>query len=255
MAAVAHASLSPTIHDPSSTAREARKDPFHSHPRPLVSSVEHANYRQQHSSQSSVGSVTKSPKSGGIFAFAAAAFSSIGEQKIRPRQSLTRLSVRSDPQPSSPEHSVVDRSPRHRSSNPSSKPSSALPSTSDTTRESQSPPLRDPPSRPYSQTDPHGTPPIQIPRVDNKMHQTSSRLLRMTDDDRPFTKVRTLPRPPRTFVGRLPVWTAGNGTNWFGVGPSRRRRSLDLRSVARTSRICSRPSSSAYYRCRPTGSA
>jgi hypothetical protein len=28
---------------------------------------------------------------------------------------------------------------------------------------------------------------------ENKMHQTSSRLLRMTDDDRPFTKVGRRP--------------------------------------------------------------
>lgn len=45
-----------------------------------------------------------------------------------------------------------------------------------------------PPSQPYSETDPNRPLPVRVGRVDNKMHQTSSRLLRMTDDDRPFTK-------------------------------------------------------------------
>lgn len=44
-------------------------------------------------------------------------------------------------------------------------------------------------SQPYSETDSSQPPPLILPKLDNKMHQTSSRLLRMTDDDRPFTKV------------------------------------------------------------------
>jgi hypothetical protein len=48
--------------------------------------------------------------------------------------------------------------------------------------------LGDPPSQPYSETDPSLPEPTHLPRFDNKMHQTSSRLLRMTDDDRPYTK-------------------------------------------------------------------
>jgi hypothetical protein len=47
----------------------------------------------------------------------------------------------------------------------------------------------DPPSQRYSETDPNTLPPLKLPSTDSKMHQTSSRLLRMTDDDRPFTKV------------------------------------------------------------------
>ncbi|KAF4126535.1 hypothetical protein GMORB2_0271, partial [Geosmithia morbida] len=45
-------------------------------------------------------------------------------------------------------------------------------------------------SKPYSETDPNTPPPIKVRPGDisGKMHQTSSRLLRMTDDDRPFTK-------------------------------------------------------------------
>jgi hypothetical protein len=50
----------------------------------------------------------------------------------------------------------------------------------------------DPPSQAYSNTATDTPAPIQLPRSDhsNKMHQTSSRLLRMTSDDRPFTRVR-----------------------------------------------------------------
>jgi GTPase-activating protein SST2 len=50
----------------------------------------------------------------------------------------------------------------------------------------------DPPSQAYSNTATDTPAPIKLPRSDNtnKMHQTSSRLLRMTSDDRPFTRVR-----------------------------------------------------------------
>lgn len=49
----------------------------------------------------------------------------------------------------------------------------------------------DPPSQAYSDTAANTTPPVlQAPLGHyNKMHQTSSRLLRMTTDDRPFTRV------------------------------------------------------------------
>jgi hypothetical protein len=48
---------------------------------------------------------------------------------------------------------------------------------------------QNPPSRPYSETDASQPAPIKFARSDPKMHQTSSRLLRMTDDDRPYTRV------------------------------------------------------------------
>jgi hypothetical protein len=44
-----------------------------------------------------------------------------------------------------------------------------------------------PPSQPYATTDPNHPLPYKSSTA-AKMHQTSSRLLRMTDDDRPFTK-------------------------------------------------------------------
>ncbi|KAH6660438.1 regulator of G-protein signaling, partial [Truncatella angustata] len=55
-------------------------------------------------------------------------------------------------------------------------------------RSSQLSLVGDPISRPYSQTDPNTVQPIRLAAAKNKMHQTSSRLLRMTDDDRPFTR-------------------------------------------------------------------
>jgi hypothetical protein len=50
-----------------------------------------------------------------------------------------------------------------------------------------------PPSQAYNDTAADTPPPIAfVPRGNyNKMHQTSSRLLRMTSDDRPFTRVST----------------------------------------------------------------
>jgi GTPase-activating protein SST2 len=49
----------------------------------------------------------------------------------------------------------------------------------------------DPPSQSYDTTDTNTPSPINfVPQSNyNKMHQTSSRLLRMTDDERPFTRV------------------------------------------------------------------
>jgi hypothetical protein len=51
----------------------------------------------------------------------------------------------------------------------------------------------DPPSQAYSDTATDTPAPIVLPPPGNynKMHQTSSRLLRMTSDDRPFTRVST----------------------------------------------------------------
>jgi hypothetical protein len=55
-----------------------------------------------------------------------------------------------------------------------------------------------PPSQPYMATGPNQPPPIKYPVTANNMHQTSSRLLRMTDDGQPFTRVcsMVLPLPP-----------------------------------------------------------
>lgn len=141
---------------------------------------------------------------GGFFAFAASAIdrtqsaiATISDQTVRHQRSLSRLSITGD---SAAHHLSAEPSPdrisRYRpASTLSSASSSNLLSPQPGSKSPISPAFsaQDPPySRPYSETDPSHPPPILLPRIDNKMHQTSSRLLRMTDDDRPFTKVSYL---------------------------------------------------------------
>ncbi|KAF4470949.1 developmental regulator flba [Fusarium albosuccineum] len=128
----------------------------------------------------------------GIFALAAAALdrtqnaiATISEPSIRPRQSsgaLSRLSLLTSSSPSS-EPSSPDKYHRLRSAS-----SQSLLSNLDSKLASQPVPANNPPSQPYTSTDPNHPLPVKTPSSENKMHQTSSRLLRMTDDDRPFTK-------------------------------------------------------------------
>ncbi|KAI4869629.1 RGS-domain-containing protein [Hypoxylon rubiginosum] len=152
------------------------------------------NFRQHQlsASTSSASLGARNPKSGGLFAFAAAAIdktiANISEPTIRSRPSasaLSRLSVVLDSPTGSSENSSRIRSFSSNSSAPST-PFLSSP-LSDTKRSSQSS-LRDPISKPYSETDPNRPPPVLLSGQENKMHQTSSRLLRMTDDDRPFTR-------------------------------------------------------------------
>lgn len=192
-----------------------------------------SGYRAHHSSTPSIISVqpgsssSKSPRSGSLLAFATAAIDrtqtalSTAEQKIRPRQSVSRLSVGADTPavPTFPTYYSLDRSPTNASASSASTPLSSqnndhrsdavpLPSILSATSSddvSQSTPLpgngnasdqgqrkfSQSYAKPYDQADPTLPLPIRLPRTDNKMHQTSSRLLRMTDDDRPFTKVGT----------------------------------------------------------------
>ncbi|KAI1770735.1 RGS-domain-containing protein [Hypoxylon cercidicola] len=152
-----------------------------------------SDFRQhQLSASTSSASLGRNPKSGGLFALAAAAIdktiANISEPTIRSRPSasgLGRLSVVLDSPTSSSENSSRIRSFSSNSSGPST-PFLSSP-LSDTKRSSQSS-LRDPISKPYSETDPNRPLPVLLPAQENKMHQTSSRLLRMTDDDRPFTR-------------------------------------------------------------------
>ncbi|KAF5625405.1 developmental regulator flba [Fusarium sp. NRRL 52700] len=128
-----------------------------------------------------------------LFALAASAFdrtqnaiAAISEPAIRPRQSsgaLSRLSLLTSSSPSS-EPSSPDKYHRLRSSSNQSLSSGAY---LDSKVAPQTLQANNPPSQPYTSTDPNLPPPIKSSTA-NKMHQTSSRLLRMTDDDRPFTK-------------------------------------------------------------------
>ncbi|KPM44384.1 Developmental regulator flbA [Neonectria ditissima] len=130
-----------------------------------------------------------------IFALAAAALdrtqnaiATISEPSIRPRQSnstLSRLSLLPSSNPSS-EPSSPDRRYRLKSASNQSLLSSA---NLDGALASQASSANHPLSQPYATADPNQPLPIKAPPASaNKMHQTSSRLLRMTDDDRPFTR-------------------------------------------------------------------
>jgi len=137
---------------------------------------------------------TSSQRSGGFLALAAAALdktlSGISDQRIRPRQSFSRLSTGPDLLlSSSPQQLSPDKPPRTRPASNYTAPSPTLPGGS--WHSSLSSPRDDPFAKPYTETNPNYPQPVRLSRLDNKMHQTSSRLLRMTDDDRPFTKVST----------------------------------------------------------------
>ncbi|KUI68886.1 Developmental regulator flbA [Cytospora mali] len=143
----------------------------------------------------------RTQKPGGFLAFAASAIdrtqsaiATISDPKVRHQRSLSRLSITGDLAAVTPSaEPSPDRISRFR-------PLSTVSSSSSSNLLSYQPALKSPSSQttflaqespysqPYSATDPSQPPPILLPRIDNKMHQTSSRLLRMTDDDRPFTK-------------------------------------------------------------------
>ncbi|KAK4103629.1 RGS-domain-containing protein [Parathielavia hyrcaniae] len=138
-------------------------------------------HRPHHLSHLSISS----QRSNGLLAFFDRTLAGIAEPRVRPRQSLSRISTGPESlagSQSSPEKGL-------RSARPTSNYAAPLgPLFVDSSQPSPTIVLGDPPSQPYSQTDPSLPEPTLLPRPDAKMHQTSSRLLRMTDDDRPFTK-------------------------------------------------------------------
>lgn len=148
---------------------------------------------QQHQQQKSTTESTnaapdsKPQRAGGIFAYAAAALDrTLSESRnIRSRPSLNRLSVSV-----LPESTTTTSSPRQPTggNNGSSSPEKKARNRASVSNLRLSS-LGTPPSQPYNDTDPSQPAPVHVQRLSNKMHQTSSRLLRMTDDDRPFTKV------------------------------------------------------------------
>ncbi|KAH6856581.1 regulator of G protein signaling domain-containing protein [Chaetomium sp. MPI-CAGE-AT-0009] len=160
---------------PSSSAAASRPEPSSS----VTGST--TTHRPHHSSHQSISS----QRSGGFLAFFDRTIAGITEPRVRPRQSLSRLSTGPDSLGSG--QSSPERGPR--SARPTSNYAIPVGLTSvDGRQPSPTLVLGDPPSQPYSETDPSLPEPTHLPRFDNKMHQTSSRLLRMTDDDRPYTK-------------------------------------------------------------------
>ncbi|KAI1420968.1 RGS-domain-containing protein [Xylaria sp. FL1777] len=161
-----------------------------------TSTVATVHTKTPSASGSKLSTSPRTQKSVGLLAIAAAALdrtiATRAEPFIRNFQSsstLDRLSVALD-SPTTSEFTNFDRSSKSRllsgGSSVSSTPVLLSPLT-DTSRSSQAS-LKDPISTPYSETDANQPPPILLSGLENKMHQTSSRLLRMTDDDRPFTR-------------------------------------------------------------------
>jgi hypothetical protein len=184
-------------------AKQSASAPRSSTPESLPATLPavHLSSHYHHQRQSSVFSTTSISRpqrsSNSLFSRAAAAldrtqnaFASISEPVIRPRQSNSALAARlslqpapvNNSEPSSPGRAAGSRAPSISASlTPASKAEfKVVPPAAQ---------ANDPPSQPYSETDPSLPPPIKLTASDKKMHQTSSRLLRMTDDDRPFTRV------------------------------------------------------------------
>jgi hypothetical protein len=150
------------------------------------SSLSNASQRLLSSPPAASPTTTKAPlsrsSSGFLSSLAAAALdktqnslSSKGEPPLRTRQSnsaIARLSLISGAfSGSEPARSPPVRSSSSLSFNPDVKHG-----------------LDELPSQRYTETDASQPLPVRIPAQGAKMHQTSSRLLRMTDDERPFTK-------------------------------------------------------------------
>ncbi|KAG5989686.1 hypothetical protein E4U52_005327 [Claviceps spartinae] len=171
--------------------------------------------RQRHSGSEPTPSVAKSSQrssnSGSLFNRAAAALdrthsafaASISEPVVRSRQSssaLARLSIAAaasaasnhyhhyhhstDLPPSSGPVNSKSTGSRHAAT----KSSSRRGVTSQVDIGVRNPEATHLPSQPYSETVSRHPVPTRTPGIDRKMHQTSSRLLRMTEDERPFTR-------------------------------------------------------------------
>ncbi|TQW00768.1 developmental regulator flbA [Cordyceps javanica] len=104
------------------------------------------------------------------------AFASISEPVLRPRKSNPGLARFTHGESLAPVTRVSTASP------------SKSPSTDSLSSGEYTVATRNPPSQAYVDTDASLPLPIRQPRSEPKMHQTSSRLLRMTDDDRPYTR-------------------------------------------------------------------
>ena len=154
-----------------------------------------APHAPRHGTSPSTNSIPRLQQrsSSGIFSLAAAAldktqtaFANISDPVIRPRNSLARLSLVPGSLPASEPASPVKK-PVFRT--PSTQSLTASPAVDGKQPAAAAPAKVVPLSQPYSETDPNRPPPVRQSPTDSKMHQTSSRLLRMTDDERPFTKV------------------------------------------------------------------
>ncbi|KAJ2901963.1 Developmental regulator flbA [Zalerion maritima] len=193
---------------PSASSNRSSPAPPFSQPRASTSSNPHstAGYRHHQLSASTASASSISywarKEKGSILAFAVSAFSKSAD----PVYSPSRFSHLPTASASACGLSAVPTSDSHGTDRPrtglphppgvspfsqhsASSSTSTLITNFDQRQTSQtSLVVQDLPSQPYSKTDPNQPPPKLLPHVQNKMHQTSSRLLRMTEDDRPFTR-------------------------------------------------------------------
>lgn len=165
--------------------------------------------------QSTLSTSSSRQNRGGLFTLAALArdkttnaIASLSEPSVRPRLSSSSLYRSAQSSPTSPSNnshnskstqSIDSQSstldlPRTTNTANSSAPTSSHLRTETATSSltnRQSLLETNPPSQAYSNTASDTPPPITfVPQGNHsKMHQTSSRLLRMTNDDRPFTRV------------------------------------------------------------------
>jgi hypothetical protein len=169
------------------------------------------NYRHR---QSTLSISSSKQNRTGLFTLAALArdkttnaIASFSEPTIRPRPSSSSLYRSAQSSPTTPSNNTtslplsadVTTSGRENTepSRTSSSNASVSPSSHSRTETLHSASTRqslletNPPSQPYADTAADTPPPITFAPSGNynKMHQTSSRLLRMTSDDRPFTRV------------------------------------------------------------------
>lgn len=152
----------------------------------------HLGSRRSHhavsASTSSLPRIASRRSSGGILSRAKdrtqSAFASISEPVLRPRQSNPGLARFTHGESLAPANRVPTATTA--ASPPSKSPSSDSLSSGEYIVAG-----RNPPSQAYVDTDASHPLPFRQTRGEPKMHQTSSRLLRMTDDDRPYTRVRT----------------------------------------------------------------
>jgi len=165
----------------------------------------------RHHHQSTLSTSSSKQNRGTIYTLAALArdkttnaIASLSEPSVRSRQSSGSLyrTAQSSPTSASNNSSSLPRSadshtstqdytsPHHSSNTSSSTHTRSATRHSSAARHSLL--ETDPPSQAYSNTAADTPAPIKLTRSEhgNKMHQTSSRLLRMTSDDRPFTRVR-----------------------------------------------------------------
>lgn len=163
--------------------------------------------------QSTLSTSSSKQNRGALFTLAALArgktanaIASLSEPSIRPRPSSNSLYRSAQSSPTSPANNTngLPKSADSQTStqdNTGSLDNSRTSSSAHTRSENQTSSTArqslletDPPSQAYSNTAADTPAPIVLPphRSENynKMHQTSSRLLRMTSDDRPFTRVR-----------------------------------------------------------------